>query len=295
MLAQITGNRRVDRLYVQLLYQCNFRCVHCFHGEKLADSSQLDIDEFKSLVTHFSDVYQTREVVLLGGEPFLYPNIDAAIQFVHDLGLTVEICTNGHKFTQPVIIRNASQIDMLRISIDGLQSAHDRTRQRGSFVHASETLRLASKAGMRIGVTVTVTAWNVDDIPQLAELAAAHGAKEMKLHQLRLVGNAAHRPELLLNQDDPRLLRMVTWAKGSELPLKVLYDSDLDGGTAESPAVGDTLDRIELDPELGLTISCKAVGSDAHAFRWNPATSDVIYQPSLRDELSLGTPQVEYR
>lgn len=35
MIEEITGIRRIRMVYLQLLYRCNFECLHCFHGERL--------------------------------------------------------------------------------------------------------------------------------------------------------------------------------------------------------------------------------------------------------------------
>nr|WP_234042481.1 hypothetical protein [Streptomyces marianii] len=35
MIGEVTGIRKIRMLYLQLLYRCNFTCLHCFHGKRL--------------------------------------------------------------------------------------------------------------------------------------------------------------------------------------------------------------------------------------------------------------------
>ena len=46
---------------------------------------------------------------------------------------------------------------------------------------------------------------NIGEIFELAQVVAEYGASELKLHQLRMVGNAADNPELAIPDGDARL------------------------------------------------------------------------------------------
>ncbi|MGJ3560063.1 hypothetical protein ACR6C2_21535 [Streptomyces sp. INA 01156] len=54
-------------LYLQLLYRCNFTCLHCFHGERLQYADAFTAEEAVSLLTLMRDEYGTQAVTLLGG------------------------------------------------------------------------------------------------------------------------------------------------------------------------------------------------------------------------------------
>jgi Fe-coproporphyrin III synthase len=296
-LSELAGVRDVHRLYVQLLYKCNFACRHCFHGEKLKDVSSIPFEQYTKLVDYFVDRHNTEDLVLLGGEPFLYLGIQDAIGYADSRGLSVEICTNGHHFTQRHIRAAGAGIHHLRVSVDGLEAAHDQIRQRGSFRYAMATLRVAAEHSRKASVTTTVTSVNVGDIFELAEIAAQNGATEIKLHQLRLVGNAALHPELCISNDDPRLNVLRKQIEEANWPFHVIFDADVVGGVAGEPPQakhGVDLERIELDPEYGLTMSCKAVGRNAHSFVWDPMAQGVIKRLSDLSETVLGIPQVTY-
>ena len=295
--SELVRLRQVHRLYTQLLYRCNFSCRHCFHGEKLKDPSSIPFEQLVKLIDYFAERHNTAVVVLLGGEPFMYPYIEEAISHVDGRGLSVEICTNGHKFTQRHIRNAGHKIHHLRVSVDGLEQAHDQIRQHGSFRHAMSTLRVAAEHSRKASVTTTVTSMNVSDIFDLACVAAENGATELKLHQLRLVGNARAHPELRISDDDPRLNVLRAQIDEASWPIDVIFDADVVGGVPGEPPQanqGMDLERIELDPEYGLTVSCKAVGRNAHSFTWDPVAMRVVQRVSELSEAVLGIPPVNY-
>lgn len=293
-IKETTGVQEIETLYLQLLYRCNFSCQHCFHGENLKRKERVTRPQAAEIMKHFITTYRTSKVVLLGGEPFLHDEIAEITADAYELGLATEICTNGHRVARRKLASMVGKLGHLRISLDGLRDAHDEIRVDGSFVDAIETIEHAVILGFRIGVTMTVTSLNVRDLPQLVEVLADRGVSSLKLHQLRLVGNAERNPHLELHDADAIQLSL----KACSDRLVVELDDDLLGVTAEDACgaaeQGQRLDRIEMSPAGALTMSCKAVGKDSHAFVWDFAGSSVVYRPTGHDEVQLGIPQVNY-
>jgi MoaA/NifB/PqqE/SkfB family radical SAM enzyme len=298
MLDEITGITRVRMLYLQLLYRCNFACRHCFHGQLLKSTDRFSLAEAQALVDHFRQAYQLEAVTFLGGEPLLYPDIVAVCRHAKTIGLDVEICTNGHDGFRDRIAAIAPVLDKFRVSLDGLQTTHDALRQRGSFTAAMNMVDLAVGLGITTGATMTVTHHNLDDVVPLARLLHDHGVSELKLHCLRMVGNAAGNPDLAVadpNRYDD--LHRAIW--DAHLKITVVYDADLSpapaGATCSNLVRAGWLDRIESDPRGGLTVSCKAVGRDVNAFRWDKTNNVIVYEPKASDEFSVGIPDVVYQ
>jgi MoaA/NifB/PqqE/SkfB family radical SAM enzyme len=298
MLDQVAGISRIRMLYLQLLYQCIFTCRHCFHGELLKNPEQFNLTEAQAILEYFRRVYQLDAVTFLGGEPLLYPHIVSICRYAKQLGLQVEICTNGHRGFRNKIEAVAPVLDKLRVSLDGLETTHDALRQRGSFTAGVELIDLAARIGVTVGATMTVTRYNLDEVVPLARLLQDHGATELKLHALRLVGNAVNNPDLEV-VDTTRYAALHRQINEANLRIAVVYDSDLSpepaGSMCANLLAGGWLDRIESDPRGGLTVSCKAVGRDVNAFRWDKTRQAVVYEPRANDEFAVGIPDVVYQ
>lgn len=296
-IAQLTGVQCIKTLYLQLLYRCNYNCLHCFHGENLKRKDRITAAQASEIMRHFISEYATSRVVLLGGEPFLHDEIVAITTDAHDHGLYTVICTNGHHVVRRKLSYMVDKLDQLRVSLDGLREAHDSIRKAGSYDDAVTTIEVAVALGVKVGVTLTVTSRNVGDLPQLVENLADLGVSELKLHHLRIVGNAERNRNLLL--EDRSIIEASLERCSSRLEL-ILDDDLLDllNGLPPSCCEQDTnlksLARIEMSPDGALAMSCKAVGRNVHAFVWNLADGGIKYIPSPNNEVSLAIPDVRY-
>lgn len=284
-------------LYLQLLYRCNFECLHCFHGKRLQYADAFTADEAVSLLTLMQNEYGTEAVTLLGGEPFVHRDLSQVVRHAkEELGQRVEICTNGYRIERR-LTEIAPHLDLLRVSLEGVGSTNDGIRRHGSYQSALDALGLARDLGVPTGVTMTVTSRNIREVLSLARILAQLGVQQLKLHHLRPVGNAAKHPELLVAGPAAygRLREELTAA---ELPLEVIVDEDLsEHGAPEVCAPSDgprEIDRIEADPRGALTMSCKAVGKDSHAFWYEKTADRIVHRPSAMDELTHPVPDVVY-
>lgn len=96
MIEDVTGISRIRMLYLQLLYRCNFSCLHCFHGERLRHADAFSGEEAVNLIRLMRGQYGTDAVTLLGGEPFLHKELPQVVRYTRqELGMRVEICTTA--------------------------------------------------------------------------------------------------------------------------------------------------------------------------------------------------------
>ncbi|MCG3039727.1 radical SAM protein [Streptomyces sp. S1A] len=297
MIAEVTGIRRIRMLYLQLLYRCNFECLHCFHGTRLQHADAFTAEQAANLLTLMRNRYGTEAVTLLGGEPFVYKDLARVVRHARqELGLRVEICTNGYRIERR-LAEIAPHLDLLRVSLEGVGSTNDHIRKSGSYQSALNALDLARELGVPTGATMTVTSRNIDEVLPLARVLEHFGVRQLKLHCLRPVGNAAAHPELLVT-DPAAYARLRERLREAKPAIEVVVDEDLsEHGAPEvcAPAGGPTeIERIEADPRGALTMSCKAVGRDAHAFWYDKRANRIVHRPTATDELALAVPDVVY-
>lgn len=226
MIEEITGIKKIRMLYLQLLYRCNFTCLHCFHGKRLQYADAFTVDEAADLLTLMRDQYGTEAVPLLGGEPFVHRDLAQVVRHAkEELGLRVEICTNGYRIERR-LTEIAPYLDLLRISLEGVGSTNDGIRKQGSYQSALEALRLARDLGVPTGATMTVTSRNIAEVLPLGRALADLGVRQLKLHHLRPVGNAADHPELLVTSPSA-YCRLRDELASADLPMEVIVDEDL--------------------------------------------------------------------
>ncbi|MFJ4340440.1 radical SAM protein [Streptomyces sp. NPDC088915] len=297
MIRDVTGIRKIRMLYLQLLYRCNFSCLHCFHGERLKHADAFTAEEAIGLVRLMREDYGTEAVTLLGGEPFVHKELpEVVLRTRQELGMRVEICTNGYRIERR-LTELAPYVDLLRVSLEGVATTHDAMRRQGSYHAALSTLNLARELGVTTAATMTVTSRNIGEVLPLARIMQRFGARQLKLHCLRPVGNAVRHPELVVG-DPTAYTRLREELRTAGLSIEVSLDEDLsENGAPEicAPTGGPReIERVEADPRGALTMSCKAVGKDAHAFWYEKAEGRIVHRPTATDELTLAVPDVVY-
>lgn len=84
---------------VIIVEHCNMRCKYCMHFSPLANTVFLDLKEYQKDMTRVSELCRgdCKEIVLVGGEPLLHPDIAIFISEARRLFRTavIKIITNG--------------------------------------------------------------------------------------------------------------------------------------------------------------------------------------------------------
>lgn len=92
------ANGRLLSMEIELGLQCNFRCQYCYVGEGTARPGQLTPDEIRRVVGE-AKALGARKIILLGGEPMIYPGVMDILALIRTEGLSVELFTNGTGIT----------------------------------------------------------------------------------------------------------------------------------------------------------------------------------------------------
>lgn len=79
---------------------CNFRCPFCHNKDLVLESKNLPKFPEKEILKFLKSRVSVLEgVVLTGGEPLLYPNLDHFIKKIKELDFLVKLDTNGELFS----------------------------------------------------------------------------------------------------------------------------------------------------------------------------------------------------
>ncbi len=107
--------------WVQLTNRCNLKCTYCYtESGPQAGGGELTMDEAKSVLTELREA-GARIVMLSGGEPTIYPDIEALIGFAcGDLGLKVTLVSNGTHMTPKVLGALQEHGCTVQVSLDAV-------------------------------------------------------------------------------------------------------------------------------------------------------------------------------
>ncbi len=73
---------------------CNFRCSYCYVPEKVECKGELTKDEIKDVLLQ-ARALGAGKIIILGGEPSIYPHLAEMLRFIDAQGFEIEMFTNG--------------------------------------------------------------------------------------------------------------------------------------------------------------------------------------------------------
>jgi radical SAM protein with 4Fe4S-binding SPASM domain len=215
-----------------LTQRCNQQCAHCYLSAfpHAAQADELATDECFRVIDELAATTPDALLILTGGEPFLRRDLFALAGRAAERGFTVVLGTNGFllREKQARAMRDHG-IQGASISLDSTDpERHDTFRQfPGSWdgaIRAAEVLRAEE---LPFSLHMSVTEWNVSEIPAMIDLARGLGARVLNLFFLVRTG----RGECLTDISAEEYERILTYLARVQ---------GVGGGSESAPAASDT-------------------------------------------------------
>lgn len=160
-------------LELQITSACNLRCGHCYIGD--AGPNELSARLVRDILTEFEELQGLR-VLITGGEPLLHTRFEEINEMLPHYSLRKVLFTNGLLLKKETI--KSLKVDELQVSIDGLESAHDRLRGAGTFNRSLDAIKRALDTGFDVSVSTMVHQGNLADFDGMERLFKSMGVKD---------------------------------------------------------------------------------------------------------------------
>jgi MoaA/NifB/PqqE/SkfB family radical SAM enzyme len=143
---------------------CDYDCEHCYLGEKRFAS--LDLDGKRTLLHILRDA-GVLWLQITGGEPLIDPHFTEVYRLAQDLGMIVEILSNGSRLANPKILDLLTAQRPYRISVSMYGATagtyEGLTRRRGSFRRFERGLAAAVAAELPVDLSLIITSHNAHE------------------------------------------------------------------------------------------------------------------------------------
>ncbi|MCC6527576.1 MAG: radical SAM protein [Polyangiaceae bacterium] len=186
----------------ELTRACNLDCGHCGSMAGRPRPAELTTERALALVDELAAL-GTELVTFSGGEPTLRRDWPRLGRRATDLGLAVNLVTNGQ--TAPdALVRGARAAGLanVAVSLDGLREQHDALRGPGAFERACRTVAELASAGLWVDVMFTVLRTNRRELAAVHALAGRLGARRLRVQLGKPMGNQSERDDLTLRPAD---------------------------------------------------------------------------------------------
>jgi len=168
---------------------CNLRCQMCgqwsqegyIRGNPERLKHEMTLADWKRVIDELV-AHDVPDLLLRGGEPFMFPQIIELLEYIHDKGVFISIDTNG-----TMLARHAGEIARiggmhLTISVDGPEAIRDEVRRvTGTFQRLKDGIARICAAeeetGNKIGRSIcfTISRYNYRFLGAMPEVARSLG------------------------------------------------------------------------------------------------------------------------
>ena len=217
-------------IFFHILTGCNLSCRHCYINPKLHGSDTVSRETLEKWLELFQNKEKESNVIFLGGEPTMHPDLPHAIRFAKKLGYSsVTVDTNGFLFHDFLDKIKPSDLDFLSFSLDGPNpKVNDALRGYGVFKACTKNLQAAVAKGFNVSLIYTVSRHNIEHLHKMVPLLVRWGVKRFFIQVIGIRGKTA------LNGADKWQLTQEEWLE--KIP-QVATDAATKGITAIFPQV----------------------------------------------------------
>lgn len=186
----VAFSRQSTNLFFHILTRCNLRCAHCYINRDQHGSNTLSLDTIKAWLGIFSSKANDTNLIFLGGEPTLHPDLASAIGIAESMGFkSITIDTNGFLFHNILDKITPNQIDFFSFSLDGVSKRiNDAIRGEGCFDAVMSGISRAVEKGFSCSMIYTVSEKNIHEVPKLPELVKDLGISRFFIQVVGLRG-----------------------------------------------------------------------------------------------------------
>lgn len=164
------------RASYELNLGCNYACKHCYLG--LKEFAGLPWQERERLIYTLRDA-GVLWLQLTGGEPMIDKYFAAVYSLAHELGMMIEILTNGSRLSNPLMLDLLTSCRPHRITLSvygATEASYDGlTQRRGAYKAFTHGLNAAHEAGLPLDLSVIITQDNAHEVDQMHAMAERYG------------------------------------------------------------------------------------------------------------------------
>jgi len=152
---------------------CNFNCPYCYLDDKKKKGSELTREQFLGVLTQAANL-GAKTIIILGGEPMLYPHLLEMTAFIKRLGMNSEIYTNGTNLTESVakqFIENNVHV-VLKMNTFDEKLQDELSGKKGAYTILHSALKALKSAGYPsevngLAVSTIICQQNFDELEDL--------------------------------------------------------------------------------------------------------------------------------
>ncbi len=173
---QIREAVAADRLLsmeIEFSRVCNFRCSYCYVDEKIERPDELTRTEIKDVILQAKE-QGAQKIIILGGEPSIYPHLVEMLRFLGKEGLEIEMFTNGSGIDNDLaaVLAGAKVRVALKLNSRDEKIQDSLAGKKGAFKIINRALSALKAAGypsddLFLAISTVICQQNIEELPSL--------------------------------------------------------------------------------------------------------------------------------
>lgn len=238
------NDKKLKLIYLYSNFTCNEGCRYCWIDE---NNTKKKFVLSKRFVKGFIDEAITlgvSKIKISGGEPFLNKEMPDIIDLLLDIGLSVEIETNGTLLSEPMVKKMAVKAEKIhfKVSLDSSNQniQNEITGYKSAFEDTINGLNILRRNKIPFDVVTVASQLNIDNIEELIAFVKTMGAHHHRIIlNLQPIGHGKENADINLKLSDIKRL------------MDLIYNKrliDVDFGTLHStlPPAFIPIDHLKL-------------------------------------------------
>ena len=282
----VAFSKHSTNLFFHILTQCNLKCRHCYinpdhHGENI-----LSFETIKAWLEPFKKNSAATNLIVLGGEPTLHPDLHRILKYARSLGFgSITVDTNGYLFHDILSKIDPEAIDYFSFSLDGAtRDTNDLIRGEGSFDVCIDGIKKAVSMGIASSLIYTVSSINIHELQKMGPLLKELNISKFFIQVIGLRGKSAKMQDC--HADSEQL--QVSPSQWLDIVPRVARDAARRGIPAIYP-------KVFLNPDepfecAGMVADNYFVFPNGRVYRCPLCEDFAVHSLEFRDNLLVHTP-----
>ena len=172
MKKTVSFSKNSTNVFFHILTKCNLRCRHCYINREQHGENTLPLSTIEAWLGAFAEKSNNANVIFLGGEPTLHPDLSLAIKKAKNMGYrSITVDTNGYLFNDILSKVSPDNVDYFSFSLDGAtRNTNNMIRGEGSYDKCIKGIRKAVSMGFGTSLIYTVSRENIHEIEMMVPL-----------------------------------------------------------------------------------------------------------------------------
>ncbi|MBU4262464.1 MAG: radical SAM protein [Proteobacteria bacterium] len=164
---------RLLSMEIEFSRVCNFHCSYCYVPDQKEFKHELSRAEIKDVILQAKEL-GARKIIILGGEPSIYPHLVEMLSFIANEGLEIEMFTNGSGVDKKLAAILAEKKARVVLKLNSRNEAiqDQLAGKKGAFVTINRALGALQEAGYPSGdlflaMSTVICRQNIKELPAM--------------------------------------------------------------------------------------------------------------------------------